>query len=223
VKKRRTLLGVDGRRRDEGQAASAAADVASRRKIESPDPALPGSGAGAARAGGAGADPAVLARVREILTFVATGPHCASVSAGAGAGGDVLLLRVSSPGPVGSAYALPPRGARVRDLCRHRLRRRRGGEGGRPRRPGSGGAGRGAAEAGSRGWRRRPRVLAEAGGRGWGRRGPTTEGEGAVERRREKGEVFPKNALVGEGMLILQLPLRQLLEPVQGSPFPILR
>jgi hypothetical protein len=54
----------DGRRRDEGQATSATADVASCRKIESPDPALPGSGAGAARAGGAGADPAALARAR---------------------------------------------------------------------------------------------------------------------------------------------------------------
>ncbi|OEL38623.1 hypothetical protein BAE44_0000363 [Dichanthelium oligosanthes] len=38
--------------------------------------------------------------LQEILAFVATGPHCASV------GGGALLLRVSSPGPVGSAYAL---------------------------------------------------------------------------------------------------------------------
>lgn len=60
-------------------------------------------------------------------------------------------------------------------------------------------------------------MLAEAGG---GDGVPTTEGEGVVERRREKGEVFPRNALVGEGMLNLQLPLRQLLEPVQGSPLP---
>ncbi|TKW09155.1 hypothetical protein SEVIR_6G074700v4 [Setaria viridis] len=40
--------------------------------------------------------------LQEILAFVATGPHCAS----AAGGGDALLLRVSSPGPVGSAYAL---------------------------------------------------------------------------------------------------------------------
>lgn len=38
--------------------------------------------------------------LQEILAFVATGPHCASAGDGA------LLLRVSSPGPVGSAYAL---------------------------------------------------------------------------------------------------------------------
>lgn len=40
--------------------------------------------------------------LQEILAFVATGPHCAAVSGDGGA----LLLRVSSPGPVGSAYAL---------------------------------------------------------------------------------------------------------------------
>ncbi|GJN39761.1 hypothetical protein PR202_gb28900 [Eleusine coracana subsp. coracana] len=39
--------------------------------------------------------------LHEILAFVATGPHC-SVSSDGGA----LLLRVSSPGPAGSAYAL---------------------------------------------------------------------------------------------------------------------
>ncbi|KAL6659507.1 hypothetical protein ACP70R_003547 [Stipagrostis hirtigluma subsp. patula] len=38
--------------------------------------------------------------LQEILAFVATGPHCAAD------GGGALLLRVSSPGPVGSAYAL---------------------------------------------------------------------------------------------------------------------
>lgn len=38
--------------------------------------------------------------LQEILAFVATGPHCASSGDGA------LLLRVSAPGPVGSAYAL---------------------------------------------------------------------------------------------------------------------
>ena len=38
--------------------------------------------------------------LQEILAFVGTGPHCASAGDGA------LLLRVSSPGPVGSAYAL---------------------------------------------------------------------------------------------------------------------
>ncbi|KAJ1267123.1 hypothetical protein BS78_07G032300 [Paspalum vaginatum] len=38
--------------------------------------------------------------LQEILAFVATGPHCASAPGGA------LMLRVSSPGPVGSAYAL---------------------------------------------------------------------------------------------------------------------
>ncbi|KAF8712795.1 hypothetical protein HU200_028567 [Digitaria exilis] len=46
--------------------------------------------------------------LQEILAFVATGPHCSSSSAAAsaGAGEDAILLRVSSPGPVGSAYAL---------------------------------------------------------------------------------------------------------------------
>ncbi|CAO2189923.1 unnamed protein product [Urochloa humidicola] len=43
--------------------------------------------------------------LQEILAFVATGPHCASVS-GDGAAAGALMLRVSSPGPVGSAYAL---------------------------------------------------------------------------------------------------------------------
>ncbi|XP_062191105.1 uncharacterized protein LOC133894926 [Phragmites australis] len=43
--------------------------------------------------------------LQEILAFVATGPHCASVAADGDSGG-ALLLRVSSPGPVGSAYAL---------------------------------------------------------------------------------------------------------------------
>ncbi|KAG2581390.1 hypothetical protein PVAP13_6KG031900 [Panicum virgatum] len=38
--------------------------------------------------------------LQEILAFVGTGAHCASAGDGA------LLLRVSSPGPVGSAYAL---------------------------------------------------------------------------------------------------------------------
>jgi hypothetical protein len=47
-----------------------------------------------------------------------------------------------------------------------------------------------------------------------------TKGEGAVERRREKRGIFPKNALVREGFLILRLALRQLLEPVEGSPLP---
>ncbi|CAL4919864.1 unnamed protein product [Urochloa decumbens] len=42
--------------------------------------------------------------LQEILAFVATGPHCAVYGAGAGDGS--LLLRVSSPGPVGSACAL---------------------------------------------------------------------------------------------------------------------
>jgi hypothetical protein len=44
--------------------------------------------------------------LQEILAFVATGPHCASSSSGDGDGAGGLLLRVSSPGPVGSAYAL---------------------------------------------------------------------------------------------------------------------
>ncbi|XP_066326117.1 uncharacterized protein [Miscanthus floridulus] len=45
--------------------------------------------------------------LQEILAFVATGPHCASSSSSSGDGGaGALLLRVSSPGPVGSAYAL---------------------------------------------------------------------------------------------------------------------
>ncbi|KAL6857253.1 hypothetical protein ACP4OV_018635 [Aristida adscensionis] len=43
--------------------------------------------------------------LQEILALVATGPHCATVAADGG-GGAPLLLRVSSPGPVGSAYAL---------------------------------------------------------------------------------------------------------------------
>uniref|UniRef100_A0A0E0LQX2 Magnesium transporter n=1 Tax=Oryza punctata TaxID=4537 RepID=A0A0E0LQX2_ORYPU len=42
--------------------------------------------------------------LQEILAFVATGPHCGVVDGGGGAG--ALLLRVSSPGPVGSAFAL---------------------------------------------------------------------------------------------------------------------
>ncbi|XP_066326125.1 uncharacterized protein [Miscanthus floridulus] len=45
--------------------------------------------------------------LQEILAFVATGPHCASSSSSSGDGGaGALLLRVSSPGPVGSVYAL---------------------------------------------------------------------------------------------------------------------
>ncbi|XP_062196091.1 uncharacterized protein LOC133899151 [Phragmites australis] len=44
--------------------------------------------------------------LQEILAFVATGPHCATVAADGDSGGGALLLRVSSPGPVGSAYAL---------------------------------------------------------------------------------------------------------------------
>ncbi|TVU43499.1 hypothetical protein EJB05_09975, partial [Eragrostis curvula] len=45
--------------------------------------------------------------LQEILAFVATGPHCASVAGGSGGeSSGALLLRVSSPGPVGSAYAL---------------------------------------------------------------------------------------------------------------------
>ncbi|KAG8086712.1 hypothetical protein GUJ93_ZPchr0010g10213 [Zizania palustris] len=39
--------------------------------------------------------------LQEILAFVATGPHCGVVD-----GGGALLLRVSSPGPLGSAFAL---------------------------------------------------------------------------------------------------------------------
>ncbi|KAL5229780.1 hypothetical protein ABZP36_028556 [Zizania latifolia] len=39
--------------------------------------------------------------LQEILAFVATGPHCGVVD-----GGSALLLRVSSPGPLGSAFAL---------------------------------------------------------------------------------------------------------------------
>jgi hypothetical protein len=50
------------------------------------------------------------------------------------------------------------------------------------------------------------------GGRGWGRR---REREQLVERRREKG-IFPRNALVCVGSLIL----RQLLESVEVSPSP---
>ncbi|GJN12531.1 hypothetical protein PR202_ga30815 [Eleusine coracana subsp. coracana] len=42
--------------------------------------------------------------LQEILAFVATGPHCAAASSDGGGG--ALLLRVSSPGPAGSAYAL---------------------------------------------------------------------------------------------------------------------
>ncbi|KAF0900503.1 hypothetical protein E2562_032109 [Oryza meyeriana var. granulata] len=43
--------------------------------------------------------------LQEILAFVATGPHCGVVDGGGGGAG-ALLLRVSSPGPVGSAFAL---------------------------------------------------------------------------------------------------------------------
>jgi hypothetical protein len=52
----------------------------------------------------------------------------------------------------------------------------------------------------------------EAGGR-WGRRREKERlGEG------EKGGIFPRNALVRDGFLILRLPLRQLLEPVGAPP-----
>uniref|UniRef100_A0A0E0AQG4 Magnesium transporter n=1 Tax=Oryza glumipatula TaxID=40148 RepID=A0A0E0AQG4_9ORYZ len=44
--------------------------------------------------------------LQEILAFVATGPHCGVVDGGGGGGAGALLLRVSSPGPVGSAFAL---------------------------------------------------------------------------------------------------------------------
>ncbi|CAO2210238.1 unnamed protein product [Urochloa humidicola] len=53
--------------------------------------------------------------LQEILAFVATGPHCASssVSGVSGGGGGALLLRVSSPGPVGSSACALRLAARV--------------------------------------------------------------------------------------------------------------
>jgi hypothetical protein len=45
--------------------------------------------------------------LQEILALVGSGPHCGGVGVSSdGAGGGALVLRVSAPGPLGSAYAI---------------------------------------------------------------------------------------------------------------------